>query len=218
MMTEGRKDGGMRNEQDVGRASTERGSAPAVGERLTAEQRHAFANQSSDYLREYIRHADQKSIFFFSICSALLAFEHAQNWATRWIKTDPLTAWDLTTGAAMSLLAIAGACFLWVVKPRLGGSKRGIIFFMAVAEFATADEYIETVATRSDSDVATETLRHCYDLAKVAAAKYQVMAIGQVVGGLALALSLLLLVATPAQPSPSTSHEAPSSTVTQRSR
>jgi hypothetical protein len=159
-----------------------------------------FASESHDYVREYIRNADQKAIFYFSVCSALLAFEHSQNWAQQWTKLPSMwTAGDLLTCASMTGLAIAAASFLFVVFPRLGGSPRGLIFFRSVATYPTADEYVADVARRSDIELTTEKLRHCYELAKVASSKYSFLSFGLRVGGVAILCSLLLLVASPPQ-------------------
>jgi hypothetical protein len=41
----------------------------------TISERHAkFSQDTHDYLREYIRNADQKATFFFAALTALLAF------------------------------------------------------------------------------------------------------------------------------------------------
>jgi pycsar effector protein len=154
-----------------------------------------FAGESHEYIREYIRNADQKAIFCFSVCSALLAFEHTQNWAQRWIR--PPSSWsvvDLVTCASMIGLATAAVCFLYVVIPRLGGSPRGLIFFKSVATYTNAEEYISDVAKRSEADLTSEKLRHCYELAKVASSKYNVLATGLRVGSVAILCSIFLFV------------------------
>lgn len=154
-----------------------------------------FAGDSHEYIREYIRNADQKAAFYFSICSALLAFEHTQDWAKRWI--SPPSHWsatDLISCISMVGLALASTCFLYVIMPRLGGSIRGLIFFKSVASFANADEYVSEVAERSEGDLASEKLRHCHELAKIASTKYDWLAIGLRIGGVAILCSLLLLV------------------------
>ncbi|MFC4761595.1 Pycsar system effector family protein [Dyella koreensis] len=157
-----------------------------------------FASESHEYIREYIRNADQKAIFYFSVCSALLAFEHTQNWSQRWTKLpSEWSALDLVTCAAMIGLALAAACFLYVVIPRLGGSPRGLIFFKSVAAYANAEEYVSDVVKRSEADLASEKLRHCHELAKVASSKYTALAAGLRVGGVAILCSLVLLVSVP---------------------
>jgi hypothetical protein len=154
-----------------------------------------FAGESHEYIREYIRNADQKAIFYFSVCSALLAFEHTQNWARHWIR--PPSSWsamDLVTCASMIGLAVAAACFLYVVIPRLGGSPRGLIFFKSVATYTNAEEYVSDVVKRSEADLMAEKLRHCYELAKIASEKYTVLAVGLRIGSVAILCSLFLLV------------------------
>ncbi|MBO7754510.1 Pycsar system effector family protein [Burkholderia pseudomallei] len=163
---------------------------------------YKFAAESHDYMREYIRNADQKSVFYFTICSALLAFEHTQSWSSRWAKS-PL-AWqivDLATFVSMAGLALAAASFLFAVIPRLNGSPRGLIFFRSVANYTSSNEYISDVAKQSESDLASEKLRHCYELAKIASSKYAWIGYGLRIGAVAIVCSLLLLVVV--SPSPS---------------
>jgi len=155
-----------------------------------------FASDSHEYMREYIRNADQKAIFYFSVCSALLAFEHTQNWAQLWVKQPSLwSVTDFITCVAMIGLAVAATCFLFVVFPRLGGSPRGLIFFKSVASYASAEEYVSDVVRRSEANLASDKLRHCHELAKVANSKYSILAIGLRIGAVALVCSLFLLVA-----------------------
>jgi len=154
-----------------------------------------FAAESHDYVREYIRNADQKAVFYFSICAALLAFEHTQNWAQRWMKLP--SAWsaaDLLAFVAMAGLAVAAAFFLITVIPRMGGSPRGLIFFKAIAAYSNADEYVSDIVKRTESELAAEKLRHCYELAKVASSKYNVLSMGLRIGAAAILCSLFLLV------------------------
>lgn len=168
---------------------------------------YKFAHESHEYVREYIRNADQKSIFYFSICSTLLAFEHLQSWAARWVKS-PMT-WsmvDFASFVAMVGLALAAACFLFAVVPRLGGSPRGFIFFKSVANYLNADQYISDVAGRQESELTAEKLRHCYELAKIATSKFAWMAIGLWITLVAIPCSLFLLVSV--SPAASSSQQA----------
>lgn len=156
---------------------------------------YKFATDSHDYMREYIRNADQKAIFYFSICSALLGFEHVQSWSARWTKSP--TTWsivDLASFVAMVGLALAAACFLFTVMPRLGGSPRGLIFFKAVANYSSADQYISDIVKRQERDLAAEKLRHCYELAKIASSKFAAVGLGLRFGVVAILCSLVLLV------------------------
>lgn len=157
-----------------------------------------FAAESHEYVREYIRNADQKAIFYFSVCSALLAFEHTQNWGYRWMKSPSVwTAADLVTFVAMITLALAASLFLWTVLPRLGGSPRGVIFFKAIVGFNNVDDYVADVVRRPETDLATEKLRHCFELAKVASRKYDVLNAGLLCGAVGILCSLLLFVVVP---------------------
>lgn len=178
---------------DTTPAGAEEKSQPA-GDTTTAVT-YKFASDSHDYIREYIRNADQKAIFYFSICSALLAFEHIQSWSTRWTKSP--IGWsmvDFASFIAMSGLALAAACFLFTVMPRLGGSPRGLIFFKAIANYPSADLYISDIVKQQERELAAEKLRHCYELSKVASSKYAAVAYGFRIGAIAILCSLVLLV------------------------
>jgi hypothetical protein len=55
-------------------------------------------------------------------------------------------------------LAVGAGILLSVIFPRLKGSRRGILFFNAIAEYDSSK------------------LQHCYDLSKVCSAKYRIAA------------------------------------------
>lgn len=155
-----------------------------------------FAEEVHQYVREYIRNADQKAAFFFAASTAVLAFLHSRGTAARWLKSP--TGWsfvDTLAFIAMGGLAVAAGVMLSVVMPRLKGSKRGLIYFNAVAEHESSMEYADEVTRRSAAEISRIKLQHTYDLAKICRAKYRVLVTGFWIGGVGAvaALSYLFL-------------------------
>jgi hypothetical protein len=154
-----------------------------------------FADDTHSYIREYIRNADQKATFFFAATTAIIAYLHQRGVAAHWLKNiQQWSAIDLIAFLAMFGLAIGAALFLFVVFPRMRGSKRGLIFFSAIAEHETATEYADEVMNRSSLELARAKLQHGYDLSKVCRTKYALLLVGfwaSAVGAIATLLYLL---------------------------
>ena len=107
----------------------------------TTELHWKFAEETHQYVREYIRQADQKAVFFFAGATALIAFLYNASLIQRWIKYP--TQWNFVD--MISFIATVGLSFsalscLATVFPSLKGSKRGHVFFGAVAEFESRRE------------------------------------------------------------------------------
>lgn len=156
-----------------------------------------MAEEEHQYLREYIRNADQKAIFFFTICSGLLAFMNLQHASSRWLKLP--TSWSLLDFAAflsMSGLAVGAIMFLWVVVPRLKGSMKGLIFFNSVAEYESGDAYMADILRATGEDLMRAKLKHCYELAKICKAKYSKLVCGLYIGAIAYVSTLTFLLFT----------------------
>jgi len=107
---------------------------------------------------------------------------------------------DLASFISMVGLAVAAAYFLFTVVPRLGGSPRGFIFFKSVANYSNADQYISDVVKKQEPDLTAEKLRHCYELAKIAAAKYAAIGVGLRIATVAIICSLVLFVSVSPAP------------------
>ena len=151
------------------------------------------AEEEHQYLREYIRNADQKSIFFFTIFSGLLAFLFLHKVSSCWLKLPSLWSMlDLIAFLSMICLAVSGLLCLLVVTPSLKGSTRGLIFFKAIATYENSDEYVVDMLRSSPADLIRAKLKDCYELAKVCNAKYRKLAWGLYIGFIATLLYLLL--------------------------
>jgi hypothetical protein len=157
-----------------------------------------FAEETHQYLREYIRQADQKSAFFFAGSTALIAFLYKTNLVHHWIKSPAQWAFVdmLSFVAIIGLVASAFAC-LATIFPRLKGSKRGYVFFGAIAEFEARKDYVFDVLQRDVVELIEAKLCHVYDLALICRRKYTILKIGQWSGAIGVAAMILLLLLAP---------------------
>lgn len=159
------------------------------------EARLKFAEDTHQYVREYIRLADQKATFFFAGSTALLAYLHKLGLASKWV-IAPGT-WGLTNMlsflASMGLLLSAVAC-LAVVMPRLKGSQRGLVFFAAISQYSSSSSYLSDFMKQDLSELCEAKLKHTYELSAICKRKYDVLKWGQWLGAIGLIASLLLLV------------------------
>jgi hypothetical protein len=164
--------------------------APAV-----TQNQGKFSEEVHNYVREHIRNADQKATFFFAALTAILAFLNTQSVPGRWLKDIREWSFVDTLGfVSMIGLACGAGILLAVVFPRLKGSRRGILFFNAIAEYENSAEYAEDVLIRSEDYLVRTKLQHCFDLAKVCRAKYRMLRIGFWVGSTGVATALLFLI------------------------
>lgn len=153
------------------------------------------AESVHNYVREFIRIADQKAAFFFAIATALLAFLYNQKLANKWVM--PPVEWRLpeilSFFATWGLVISAAAC-MFTVYPRTPGSKRGIVFFQAIAEFESAQEYVRDVLAKSSAQLVSAKLTHVHVLAKVCSRKYGILRVAIWAGAIGVLASFLLLL------------------------
>lgn len=158
------------------------------------EIRLKYAEELHQYVREFIRQADQKATFYFAGSTALLAYLHKLGITNRWIANPK--AWSLIDmfafWATAGLILSTVAC-LATVMPRLKGSKRGIIFFAAICEYENSRDYISEVMNQTPNSLCEAKLKHAYDLSEICKNKYDVLKWGQWIGGTAVIASLLLI-------------------------
>lgn len=159
------------------------------------EARSKFAEETHQYVREQIRFADQKATFFFAGATALLAYLHKLGMAAGWVENP--RSWgivqvvELVASLGLSLSAIS--C-IWAVVPRLGGTKRGLIFFAAIREFESPSAYAEEVSRHSPRALCEAKLRHAYELAGVCERKYVALKLGQWLGAVGVVATLVLFL------------------------
>lgn len=159
------------------------------------EIRLKYAEEIHQYIREYIRIADQKASFFFAISISITAYLNQQSYLTIWMYSPKNWTFIETLAfiSSASILASIVACLL-VVMPRLNGSKRGVIFFNAIVEYQTPQEYLSDVLTITPSKLCEEKLKHAYELAKVCNRKYNTLLWGLWSGALGVCSTALMLL------------------------
>ncbi len=141
-----------------------------------SEAQTRFTEFVHQYIREYIRLADQKATFFFTASTALLAFLYRSEVSAGWAK--PIMQWnilDIVAFVAMTSLAIGALTAVFVVIPRASGSRRGFIFWEAIAEYGTGRDYADEVSALSPATLSQIKAEHCFDLASVCRRKYGVL-------------------------------------------
>lgn len=172
------------------------GSKPKLPEASTSQDAHAeFAELSHNYVREYIKIADQKAAFFFAASTALIAFLQRGGFLEKWLVNPK--GWGIYE--VMCFLATIGlsVCILlclWVVIPRLKGSIRGLIFFNAVAEYETSKEYISDVKRRNSSELVEALLKHTHELCLICKNKYQALTKALWAGAVGVSAAIFIFI------------------------
>ena len=133
-----------------------------------------FAEETHQYVRDYIRQADQKATFLFAGSSTFLAYLNSISLAQNWL-SNPKT-WSLLE--VLSFLAtcglMLGAAFCaFVITPRVGGSKRGLLFFSAIKEYETPAEYTIELNSKKPTELCEAKLKHVHELSRICHAKYE---------------------------------------------
>jgi len=180
----------------VSTSESPRAELAKVAESSTPSDEHfKFADTTHDYVREYIRNADQKASFFFAAATAGLGYLLAKHVVRGWVDAATFTVADYASMIAVAGLTAAAALFLSVVFPRLRSSSPGLIFFNEIAAHSSALNYSKSALATSSAELARSKLRHLHDLAKVCRRKYELLRLGfwtGAVGGLAALMYLAL--------------------------
>ena len=170
-------------------------TAVGVGVRPDVEAKGEFAAFAHQYIRDYINLADQKATFFFTGGTALLAFMYNKDVSARWLK--PVMQWNiLDTIAFVAMAALAAGAFLalLVVIPRTPGSRRGFLFWEAIAEYETGRQYSDDLWLLSGPSLFQVKAEHCYDLAVVCRRKYRMLRCALWTGAVGLAGALFVFL------------------------
>lgn len=216
-MAENKEDNSQRPVSEVGAASALPSPEPAPlvvlpeGEpdatavkaperRPEGESAHEFRWKYADavhrYIREYIALADQKAAFFFAAAAALLGLMNGTGQVSRWVKS--WSEWALLDGLsflAVFTLTLSAIVCVGTILPRRRGSRRGIVFFGAIAEFNTPEEYVREVVSKRPEELVEVKLGHVRELAVVCTRKYDLLRVAIWSGSVGAALALLLLLA-----------------------
>ncbi|HQR02859.1 MAG TPA: DUF5706 domain-containing protein [Rhodocyclaceae bacterium] len=169
-----------------------------VGQKVD-EARAKFSEETHQYIREYIRLADQKAAFYFAGTTALLAFLYKTHLLHLWLKAP--TSWVfadvLSFVASVGLVSSALACIV-AVKPNISGSMRGIIFFKAITQFQSGTDYANEVLGKRPRELTEAKLLHTYDLSGICTGKYSLLNIVVNCGAIGVLAALALLFLSPA--------------------
>jgi len=160
-----------------------------------AEARERFAEAAHQYVREYIRLADQKASFLFTGATALLAFLYKNEVSARWLK--PVMEWnilDTLAFVAMTALALGVLLALLVVIPRTSGSRRGFLFWEAITEYDSGRQYSDELRLLSAATLSQVKAEHCFDLARVCRTKYRILRAAIWTGAVGIAASLFVFL------------------------
>ena len=162
--------------------------------------RTQFVGSVHEYVRDNIRLADQKATFFFTGATALLAFLYRNEVSARWLK--PPMQWnllDMAAFVAMVALALGAFLALLVIIPRTPGSRRGFIFWEAIAEYDNGRDYADQCSMLSPATLFQIKAEHSYVLAGICRQKYRWLRFALWVGavGLGAALVVFLFLTSP---------------------
>jgi hypothetical protein len=107
---------------------------------------------------------------------------------------------DILAFVAMASLAVGSLLAVIVVLPRLPGSRRGYIFWEAVAEYDSARQYSDDLVKLSAASFAQCIAEHCHDLSKVCRTKYKYLRLSIWACAIGLFGSLWIFMLLPPKP------------------
>ena len=194
-MSDGR--GGRSRGAGGGRPETGRSAVESIdgGARAGAEDRTQFAVSTRSFLQDQIGLADSKAGAVSTISILFLAYVvrvGAGPGGVGQLSTTSLEPWLLVGG--LLALGTGVALALSVVVPRIAGHPDGLVFWQAILEYPTADEYAEAVGSLEPEEIAAGLLRDCHRLSEVCERKFAVLRWAMGAASLGLLLSLLWLL------------------------
>lgn len=156
-----------------------------------------FASFHEQYVRHYIQLADAKASLSFGSISAFLGYLANKDEVQELLLKPSCTAEFGIVALGILLLLAAATCAFAVIAPRLSSpTGEGIVFFGAVAQRASGNDYVADVVSRSPAELTALRLKHCFDTSKVCDRKYRLLkaAIWLALPGVGLGLLSLLLL------------------------
>jgi len=162
--------------QAAGRISSPSSGSPELVQTppLQLEATHGnFAEFHQGYVSHYIELADTKASWAFAIAGGAIAYIVGNSSLQTAVHTGgwPILILSIT---AISLLLVSATCSFLVIAPRLANTPgEGVVYFGAVSQRASADQYVESIAAKNESQLIEARLKHCYDISKVCTQKYE---------------------------------------------
>lgn len=155
----------------------------------------SFSEFQQGYVSSYIQLADTKGAWVFAVASGLIAYMFGRpdiQSAIQFQRWDWLTV--LVCATLTLLVLTAGLSFLAIV-PRLSRSHDSVVFFGSVANRVSSEEFVREISDMSESDLIGARLRHAYDISRVCANKFRLLAIAFRTGILALCGMAVVMLA-----------------------
>tara|TARA_R110002110_G_scaffold158656_2_gene356158 strand:+ start:12427 stop:13080 length:654 start_codon:yes stop_codon:yes gene_type:complete len=156
---------------------------------------HSYIQHIHTYVREYISLADKKASFIFAVGSAILVYLYEKGTMSLW--AIDLKSWgiaELVSISAISLLSISVSFAISVVFPRLGGSKKGFVFWGSIAQYQSASDFSDRAQRLADNDYYRELLRHTYEIAKICNRKYSLLNWSIRIGSVGAIVAIVIVV------------------------
>ena len=152
-----------------------------------------FATFHEGYVRHYIALADTKATLVFGAASTLLAYLFSQQKFFNIIFKPSLTATCSLNLTTIALLALGAICAVLVITPRVTRSEEGVVFFVSVASYPSSSDYLNQIATLSESELTAARIQHSYNVSSVCTRKYDMLRRAIWFAGLGVASSLPVL-------------------------
>jgi hypothetical protein len=161
-----------------------------------ANTQHSYIQHIHTYVREYISLADKKASFIFAVGSAILVYLYEKGAMGLWsIDFKNWGVSELVSISAILLLSVSVSLSISVVFPRLGGSKKGFVFWGSIAEYESARDFSDAAQRLADNDYYREMLRHTYEISGICNRKYRLLNWSIRIGSFG-AISAILIVVT----------------------
>jgi hypothetical protein len=175
-------------------ADSESEVGKSVAEDIWTDKQTEFAYFLHQYLRDFIKFADQKAAFIFALSSGIAAFL-VRSGAHK-IFLTPLSSRSFSDWAAFLACisaAVAGLLSLAVVLPRLRGRSTGVIYWKGIVGTGSALAYQGLLRAADNHRITGALLEHCYELAQIADRKYEILKWALWVGAVGVVASGVLL-------------------------
>ncbi len=153
-----------------------------------------YAKHVHSYIREYISTADRKASFIFTLSAALLVFLYQKGFIYSWFWSQGTLVLGGLLAIAITFLFISCVLSVIVVFPRLKGSKRGYIYWAAISEFPSSDNYSIEIQKLDNEGLANEIHKHSYELSKVCKEKYKYVSMAIGIGSIGAITMILFLI------------------------
>jgi hypothetical protein len=101
---------------------------------------------------------------------------------------------DTVVFIAMTALALGVLLAMLVVIPRTPGSRRGFLFWEAIAEYDSGRQYSDELRLLSSATLFQVKAEHCFDLARVCRSKYRALRAAMWAGAVGLAASVFVFL------------------------